>query len=412
MTFSFEITSKDPNSRARTGIIHTFHGDLETPYLVPVATHAEVIALTPQDIKELKIQALLANTYHLHLNPKFGEDKIATQGNLHGIMKFQKPIFTDSGGFQILSLGQGKVDGMRKVGFVPTNPSQKRKEKSLARITKNGVEFTSIYDGSKHFIDAKKSMEIQSKLGADIIMAFDECPSATASRKYIKESMERSHRWELESLRYHDSHQALYGIIHGGWFKNLRQKSARFITDQPFDGIAIGGALTKKRNMLEAKAEMYKVVDWTIEALALDQRPRHLLGIGWIDDLFEFVSRGIDTFDCVEMTRIARHGSLYISPKAGGLKENKFTISVRKNNFDQSEKPIDPTCTCPTCQNYTRSEIYERKINRTKYEKRKDNYYRLATIHNVHFVLNLMSQIRSSIKEGKFKYLKKEWLGN
>ena len=208
--------------------------------------------------------------------------------------------------------------------------------------------------------------------------------------------MERSHRWEVESLKYRDKKQALYGIIHGGWFKDLRIKSAKFINSLPFDGIAIGGSLG------ETKESMYEILDWIMNKI--DERPRHMLGIGWIDDIFECVERGIDTFDCVEMTRVARHGNLYIGPKSGGKKENKFRLTISRNIYSKDKKPIDSTCKCSTCKNYSRSELY-------KLIKNKDlKYGKLATIHNIIFMENLTKEIRKAIKKGKFKELKKNWI--
>jgi len=391
--FSFRILAKDKNSLARTGIIETRNGKIETPYLVPVATRGEVVCLTPGDIKKLKVQCLLANTYHLYFKP--GDKIIKKKGGLHKFMNFSGVVFTDSGGFQAFSLGLGKETGARKIGFFPKEKKSNEKEKKFAEIIENGVWFTSVYDNTKHFIGPKESMKIQSNLGADIIMAFDECTSAFSDKKYIKQSMNRSHKWELESLKHRDKKQAIYGIIHGGWFKDLRIESTRFISKQNFDGIAIGGSLGK------TKKDMYKILDWIIPKL--DERPRHMLGIGWVDDLFECVSRGIDTFDCVEMTRIARHGSLYISPKSGGNIKNKFRISMDSPKSDANEK-IDKDCNCSTCKRYTRKKL--RQI-----AKKKDGKYgRLATIHNVFFMLSLTEKIRKSIKDGSFQKLKKEWI--
>jgi tRNA-guanine family transglycosylase len=216
--------------------------------------------------------------------------------------------------------------------------------------------------------------------------------------------MLRSHRWELQSLKYHNKKQAIYGIIHGGWFKSLRLKSTKFINAQPFDGIAIGGSLGR------TKEDMYKILDYLVPLL--DERPRHMLGIGWIDDLFELVGRGIDTFDCVEMTRVARHGNLYISPISSGSRKNKYRIDIGKAIFAKDKKPIDKSCNCYTCKHYSRSDIHNfyKKMRQEKDEKAKALYGKLATLHNMHFMLSLMEKIRESIKSGTFQRLKKEWL--
>ncbi len=401
---SFQILAQDPKSKARAGIIKTRYGNIETPYLVPVATKGQIKSLTPKDIKKINPQALLANTYHLHLKP--GDKKIRKLGGLHKFMHFSKPIFTDSGGFQAFSLGIGAEIGVKKIGFFPGERIPSPKGDSHVKITKKGVMFKSIYPPyEEHFIGPKESMQIQSNLGADIIMAFDECTSPSSNKKYIEESMHRSHRWELDSIKFHNPNQALYGIIHGGWFKYLRIKSAKYINSLPFDGIAIGGSLGK------TKKDMKKILKWIIPQL--NDRPRHMLGIGWIDDLFNCIEQGIDTFDCVEMTRIARHGNLYISPKAGGSLKNKFRINIQKIIFQEDKKPIDPSCKCLTCKKYSKSKlrkIYKKMTQNKNDEKAKDFYGKLATTHNISFMLNLASQIRESIKNNSFQKLKDYWL--
>ncbi len=405
MTFSFQTIAKNFETQARAGIIKTSHGNIETPYLVPVATRGEIKALSSKDIESLEIQALLANTYHLYLKP--GNIEIKNKGGLHNFMKFNKPIFTDSGGFQAFSLGLGKELNIRKIGFFPGEKIPSSNGNGLVKITEKGVIFKSIYDNTEHFLGPKESMQIQSNLGADIIFAFDECTSPASSKSYIEESMHRSHRWELGSLKYHNKTQALYGIIHGGWFKDLRIESAHYINSLPFDGIAIGGSLGKSKN------DMYTILNWIIPEL--DARPRHMLGIGWIDDLFNCVEQGIDTFDCVEMTRIARHGNLYISPKIGGSLENKFRIDISKQIYESDKTSIDSSCACYTCKNYSRAEL--RKLYKTMHQDKQNTeaktlYGRLASMHNIHFMLNLTSQIRDSIIEGddNFQKLKDYWL--
>lgn len=402
MTFSFEITHEDKKSLARTGIIQTPHGKLETPYLIPVATRAFIIGLSPKDIKYMKIPALLSNTYHLHLKP--GEKIIENKGGLHKYMNFKGIIFTDSGGFQAMSLGDTRSSGLTKFGIPSQRINLLPSQKNMVRITNSGVHFKSIYDNSDCFIDARKSMQIQSSLGSDAIMAFDECTTANKSFEYQKKALNRTNKWALLSLKYHNKNQALYGIIQGGKYKSLRLKSVKFILSKAFDGIAIGGSFGESYG--DSKKDMLEVLDWLGNIWKDDKRPRHLLGIGWIDDIFECVERGIDTFDCVHMTRIARHGNLYVSPDSGGSKANKFKIKIKRSNFLKDKSKIDKHCSCEFCKNYTRAEAH--KLAKTE----KYKFGRLATIHNIHFMLSLLKLIRESIKRGKFQQLKSKWLNS
>lgn len=395
--FSFTILAKDKKSKARTGIIKTSHGKIETPYLFPIATRGSIIALTPKDVAKINPQAILANTYHLHFKSP-GDKIIKKQGGLHKVMHFKGPIITDSGGFQALSLGKGKVYQLRKVGFFPkSNKIQQSLSPSFAKMTKKGIIFTSVYDeNKKELITPKISMQIQSNLGSDLIMAFDQCNAPGETKKETKEVMLRSHEWELESLKFHNKSQALYGIIHGGIYKDLRQQSAKFISSHDFKGIAIGGYMGKTAE------ELYQIVDWLVPFL--DSRPIHLLGVGRVEDLFEGVSRGIDTFDCVETTRIARHGELYISPKAGGNKANKFHLKISQSKYKNDPLPPDPHCPCSTCKKYSRSDLRQLMKN-------KDLLFgKLATIHNITFTENLCKEIRTAIKQGTFQKMKKQWL--
>lgn len=403
MTFNFKITYKDPNSQARTGVIETQNGKIETPYLIPVATRAFIIGLTKKDIKELKIQALLSNTYHLHLKPS--DKVIAKKGGLHKFMNFKGIIYTDSGGFQAFSLGDAKKMGLSKlsVNLERKKHLEKSSENSsLVKITDKGVYFNSIYDNSKHYIDAKKSMEIQSNLGSDAIMAFDECSATNKSLTYQKKALDRTNNWALKSIKYHNKKQALYGIIQGGNNKSLRVKSTKFILSKEFEGIAIGGSFGDSFG--DSKNSMLEVIDWIKPLWKNDTRPRHMLGIGWIDDIFELVERGIDTFDCVHMTRIARHGNLLISPDSGGNIKNKFRIKIKKGIFKEDKNKIDKSCSCKTCKTHTRKDMH----NLIKKDKMK--FGRLATIHNVGFMLSLMENIRQGIKANTFNELKEYYV--
>ena len=402
--FSFKITSRDKKSQARTGIISTRNGKIETPYLIPVATRGFIITLTPKDLKSLKIQSILSNTYHLYLRP--GDKKIKSIGGLHKFAHFKGPIYTDSGGFQAMSLGDAKKSGHSKLNknLERAKYIEKSDETSMVRITSSGVHFKSVYDNSPHFFDAKKSMQIQSNLGSDAIMAFDECTTANKSHSYQKQALQRTNSWALQSLKYYDKKQALYGIIQGGQYKDLRLESAKFILSKPFQGIAIGGSFGESYG--DSKKSMLEVLDWITPLWKEDLRPRHMLGIGWVDDIFELVAKGIDTFDCVQMTRIARHGNLYISPESGGTKKNKFNLRITKSIYKKDKKPLDSKCACPVCKKYSRA--YLHKLLK---EKRRD-FAKLATIHNISFILNLTKQIRQGIKQGKFQQLKKKWLKN
>ncbi|MBN1235383.1 MAG: tRNA guanosine(34) transglycosylase Tgt [Methanotrichaceae archaeon] len=434
---SFEILRQDKETHARLGLIKTRRGDIQTPYLVPVATLGSVRALGSDDLAGLGVQCTLANTYHLHLKP--GDELIKRLGGLHRFMGFDRPLFTDSGGFQAFSLGFAREHNISKIGNIFPQELQSRgdqaeiyqdyrkkyedecaeeengcsigkgygekekrkpkaaKKENLTRITDEGISFKSLADGAWHFLNAEKSMKIQSDLGSDIIMAFDECTSPLSDYHYTRKAMLRSHNWAEESIRHHDKSQALYGIIQGGWFEDLRLESTEAISAQPFDGIAIGGSLGN------SKQDMHQVLDWTVPRLDSD-RPRHLLGIGEIDDIFECVARGIDTFDCVSPTRIARRGSLLLSPQAGGSQENKFRINIKNSVFKEDSRPADPNCTCPTCRTYSRAYL------RHLYVSRELSYFRLATLHNLHFMLRFMEEIRESLRTGSFAELKNKWL--
>ena len=406
---SFEILRQDKETHARLGLIKTRRGDIETPYLVPVATMGSVRALGSDDLHSLGVQCTLANTYHLHLNP--GDELIARLGGLHRFMGFDRPMFTDSGGFQAFSLGFAREHNISKIGNIFPQDYRKKyddmedekerpkaaKKENLTKITDEGISFKSLADGAWHFLNAEKSMKIQSNLAADIIMAFDECTSPLSDYDYTKKAMQRTHNWAEESIRYHDKNQALYGIIQGGWFDDLRKESTQAISEKPFDGIAIGGSLGN------SKQDMHQVLDWTVPRLD-DDRPRHLLGIGEIDDIFECVARGIDTFDCVSPTRIARRGSLLLSPQAGGSQENKFHINIKNLQFKEDCRPLDTNCSCSTCRTYSRAYL------RHLYVSRELSYFRLATIHNLHFMLRFMEEIRESLRTGTFAQMKDKWL--
>ena len=399
----FAIKAESKKSKLRTGIISTPHGLIPTPYFIPVATAATVRGLNQEDMKTINTEVLLANTYHLHLKP--GDKIIKKLGSLHKFMNWNKPLFTDSGGFQAFSLGYGMEHSINKLGNIfPQNKKAKKEDKKdkLATIDDKGVTFKDPSSGKLIHLNPKKSIQIQQNLGADIILAFDECTSPLSDYNYTKKAMQRTHRWALESLKYHKkksktTKQSIYGIVQGGKYKDLRLESSKFISSLNFDGIAIGGSLGK------SKKDMHKILGWVIPLLP-EYKPRHLLGIGNIEDLFECVEKGIDTFDCVAPTRIGRRGALFISPGSGGNLKNKFRINIKNSKFKLDKKPIDKGCSCLTCKNYSRAYLNH------LYKSQELAYYKLASLHNVNFMLRLMEKIRDAIDKNKFKKLKKEWL--
>ena len=396
--FSFDILATENN--ARVGKLVTPHGTIQTPSFVPVGTLATVKALSAEDLCKLGSQVIISNAFHLHLRP--GEDLIEEMGGLHRFMSWEGPLMTDSGGFQIFSLGSGKEHGVGKIAPIfpqekdrSIGPFSSKEEKPLVRVDEDGVEFISYLDGSRHRATPEQVIEIERKLGADIILVLDECTSPLHDYDYTKEAMERTHRWGIRAFaefkRASETRQALFGIIQGGAYRDLREKSAKFIAEQDFDGYAIGGSLGR------SKEEMNQVLEWTMPFLPQD-RPRHLLGIGEIDDIFEIVGRGIDLFDCVLPTRMARTGTVLTK------ETDRFRIHIRNARFKDDPLPIEEECTCYSCCNYSRA--YLRHLFLTK-----DLLgVRLATIHNVHFLESLMRQIRLAIKEGRLSALRREWL--
>lgn len=379
----FEVIHQDNQTKARTGKITTDHGVIETPAFMPVGTQATVKTLDQQDLLDIGAQIILGNTYHLHLRP--GEDLIASQGGLHKFMNWNKPILTDSGGFQVFSLGlQKKMKG----------------QGGLVNIDEEGVTFQSHIDGSSHRFTPESAIEIQHKLGADIIMAFDECTPDTAPREYTEEAMERTHRWAERCIKehqkntnYHGYKQFLFGIIQGAGDEDLRKKSAGFISSLPFDGIAIGGE-SIGYNMEATK----NILDW-VTPIIPENKPRYTMGLGLSPlDLLIAVEHGADMFDCVAPTRLARHGMLF-----SFYKENEHRLNIKNAKFENDLSPIDSDCTCPVCKNYTRSYLHH------LFSADEMTGMRLATIHNLYFMLNLMKETRKAINEDKFTELLNKW---
>jgi len=376
--FNFKITARDKKTQARIGIIYTAHGKIKTPAFVPVGTQASVKSLDNRDLAEIGSQLFFANTYHLYLRP--GIEAIKRLGGLHSFTGWTKPLISDSAGFQVFSLN-------------------KKENTSLVKIKEDGVSFRSHLDGSSHFFTPEKSIKVQIILGADIMIAFDECTFYPASHEYSLLAMERTHRWAVRSLKEaekrHDV-QALYGVVQGGVYKDLRQNSAEYINGLPFEGTAIGGV-----SVGESKKEMVKVLDWTIPKLS-PEKPRHLLGVGEISDIFELVQRGIDSFDCVMPTRLGRMGFCLTKIK----KDGEFLIDLNKSAFAFDEKPIEKDCKCFVCKSYCRAYLHH------LFRTRELLAYRLASYHNLWFIERLVDNIREAIDRGKFLNLKKQWLGN
>ena len=362
---SYELKHVCKQSGARYGILHTPHGDVETPMFMPVGTQATVKGISPEMLKEMHSQVILANTYHLWLRP--GEDVIEKAGGLHKFMNYDGPMLTDSGGFQVFSLGKTR------------------------KIEEEGVKFKSIIDGSALFLSPEKAIEIQNKLGADIIMSFDECAPYPCTYEYMKDSMERTLRWAKRGKEAHKNtdKQALFGIVQGGEYADLRERCAKELVKMDFPGYSIGGT-----SVGEPKDVMYKMVDDAVKWLPED-KPRYLMGVGNPIDLIECAIRGIDMYDCVLPTRVARHGAVMTSM-------GRININNEKYKYDYT--PLDPNCDCYTCKNYTKS--YIRHLHKC------DEIFgkTLLSIHNVNFLLKLASDIRQAIKEDRLLDFKEEFL--
>ena len=365
MKIKYNLLHKDLKTNARYGNIETNHGTVETPMFMPVGTRATVKMLTPEELYECHSGIILSNTYHLWLRP--GEDLISKAGGLHKFMNYKRPILTDSGGFQVFSLAKPKD------------------------ITEEGVHFKSHLDGSKLFLTPEKSIQIQNKLDSDIAMSFDECPPASATHEYMKNSIERTIRWAERGKKVHNNpNQSLFGIVQGGAYEDLRKYSAIETVKLNFDGYGIGGVA----NDGDSKEDMYKAIDYSIPFLPED-KPRYLMGVGEPVDLLEGIERGVDMFDCVLSTRIARHGNVFTRHGKINLKNSKY-----KDDFT----PIEDECDCYTCKNYTKAYI------RHLVNSDESLGGRLLSIHNTRFLIKMMEEIRESIKEDKFSEYKKEFL--
>lgn len=398
MSLHFEIQHRGSANRARTGIVHTTHGAIETPAFMPVATQATVKGLTSRDLYELDTQLVICNTYHLALRP--GPEQIAQLGGLHAFMNWQRPIATDSGGFQVFSLGAAIRDGVGKIADIfpdealRDDSETKRDRTPLCKVDDEGVTFNSHLDGSIIRLSPERSIEIQHLLGADFILAFDECTSPLDSQTYTQKALTRTHRWAERCLAQHartkHPHQSLFGIVQGGAYRELREESASVMGNLPFDGLAIGGSLGRSKN------DMHAILDWTIPRLP-EAKPRHLLGIGEIEDIVNGVERGIDLFDCAAPTRWARNGALIVTRETARneqIKNDRITIANAR--FAMDTAPIDPQCGCYTCRNHTRAYLHH------LHRARELSYYRLATIHNLFFMLGFMREVREAIRQDRW----------
>ena len=363
----FELIKEDKRSGARVGKIITPHGEIPTPIFMPVGTKATVKAMLPESLKEIDAKIILGNTYHLYLRP--GDDIVKKAGGLHRFMNWDRPILTDSGGFQVFSLSK------------------------INDITEEGVTFRSHIDGSRHFISPEKSIEIQNNLGSDIMMAFDECVPYGADEKYTKNSLEMTTRWAERCKKAHRDieRQSLFGIVQGGMFKHLRKESAKQLVDLDFPGYAIGGL-----SVGEPFDLMFDILNYTTPLLPKN-KPRYLMGVGSVDALLEGVKSGIDMFDCVLQTRIARNGTALT---------HRGRLNLKNAKFREDFTPLDHECDCYVCRNYTRAYLRHLVISKEILSSM------LISYHNLHFTLNLMKKMREAILEDRFLEFKKEFEHN
>ena len=396
-TVEKELQPSKSNSKplGRVGVIATPHGEIKTPAFIPVGTKATVKSVLPESIRDLDAQAVLSNAYHLYLQP--GSDVVDEAGGLGSFMNWSGPTFTDSGGFQVLSLGVGykKVIAMDATTVQADDVMATDKDR-LAHVDDDGVTFKSHLDGSMHRFTPEVSMQVQHKIGADIIFAFDECTTLLNTRNYQEKSLDRTFAWAKRCISEHEKltiersqrpYQALFGVVQGAQYEDLRRKAAQDLATLDFDGFGIGGALDKNKLGI--------IVNWVNEELPVN-KPRHLLGIGEPDDLFVGVENGADTFDCVAASRVARNNAVY------GL-DGRFNISV--SAFKRDFSPIDESCGCYTCKNYTKAYLNHLIKGKEMLSST------LLTIHNEYFIVNLVAKMRQCIIDGNFFEFKEEFLG-
>lgn len=359
----FNVHATD--GKARRATLSTAHGEIQTPIFMPVGTQGTVKSLTPLDLEEMDAQIILGNTYHLYLRP--GDDLVARRGGLHKFANWKRPILTDSGGFQVFSLQE------------------------IRKLTEEGVEFRSYIDGSKHFFSPEKAIDIQKNLGSDIMMVLDECVGYGEDKDYTNKSLEMTTRWAKRCREHYpkgSGDQLMFGIVQGGFFKDLREKSLEQLREIDFEGFAIGGL-----SVGESTEEMYDILHH-IAPLMPEEKPRYLMGVGTPLDILEGVSAGVDMFDCVLPSRNARNGTLFTS---------QGKVNIKRAEYAEDDTPLDPECGCYTCRNFTKAYL------RHLYQAKELLSYRLNTYHNLYFYLDMMKQVRDAIENGTFQELKQRY---
>lgn len=409
--FAFEVHAR--RGSARAGTLHTPHGAVATPAFVGVGTQATVKAVDPEVVAATGTQILFANTYHLYLRP--GAERVAAHGGLHRFMGWDRPIMTDSGGFQVFSLGASIDHRVGKVASIfpgadtaasGSGPRLSAAGGSMVEVGEHAVRFRSHVDGSVHTFTPEVSIQVQRALGADVVLAFDECTSPLHDEDYTRASMDRTHRWaerclvafEAEPPR-HGYVQALYGVVQGGAFEALRRESARTIGGLPFGGIAVGG------NLGRTHADMHRVLEWTVPELP-DALPRHLLGIGDVPSVLAAVARGLDTFDCVAPTRNARNGGALALQDDEGRPIANFRLNLKNARFADDLRPIEEGCACATCGRFSRA--YLRHLLKAD----EPLGPQLVTVHNLAFMARLMDEVRVGLRSGAFDDVVERWLGH
>jgi queuine tRNA-ribosyltransferase len=382
---ALQITSKDPGSRARTGVLRLAHGEVRTPAFVPLATKAVVKTLEVREAAELGFDMVLGNTFHLFLTP--GHELIRDLGGIHGFMRWDRPVITDSGGFQVFSMGHGTVADEIK-GRAAQAAAAGERSGAILRIEEEGVTFRSYLDGSTMFMGPETSMEVQAALNSDIALVFDECTPFHGGRDYTARSTERTHRWLDRCLDWHERHgppdQVVYGIVQGGVEEDLRRESAQQVAARPVGGIAIGGTLGQDKD------QMFEVVGWAVDELD-EARPRHLLGIGEVDDLVRGIELGIDTFDCAMPTRIGRHGMAVVPDP-----EKRWRVDLAKGRYRTVDEPLLDGCPCPAC-----AHGYSRAYLHYLLKAHEQTAQRLLTIHNLAYLQALVAGLRDAIDAGR-----------
>ena len=383
--FGFEVLARDDGSAARLGRLDTPHGALMTPAFIFCATKAAIKAASPRDLRAVNADIILANTYHMMIQP--GADTVERLGGLHRFSGWDGPMLTDSGGFQIFSLGQAGGDEIK------SNRDGKRTP-LLTKLTEEGATFRSPRDGAYHTLTPEASIDIQRKLGADLIVVLDECTPFHVDRDYTAKSLGMTHRWADRCLaefeRGHDGSQALYGVIQGGIYEDLRREGAEFVASRPFFGHAVGGCLGDHKDAL------FDIVGYAMTP-SPGNRPVHLLGIGGVRDIWDGVALGIDTFDCVTPTRIARHGWALVRQADG------HRINLRNARFAEDQEPLDPECSCPSCSDYSRAYVHH------LLKAGEILGIQILTVHNMAFMTRLMATIRSALVTGRFAAARREW---